>query len=223
MVGLLLVLCGGSCAGTPEATVRSGGDSTLLTDARDGHVYRTARIGRQTWMAENLDYAGSGRDTVGICYGHSADSCAKYGRLYAWPEATRRNASDSAASGVVRGVCPEGWHVPSDGEWTLLERSVDETRAASGEMLKSKDGWRSGEASDSYGFHALPGGRCDKDVVGKISFGDIGTYGLWWTATELNGPYVWYRGMSADDPDVYRGDDNKKCSFSLRCVKDEKR
>ena len=99
-----------------------------LTDTRDGKTYKTVRIGLQTWMAENLNYAYGKGTTRSYCYKDKPANCRKYGRLYTWAA-----AMDSAAvfgeggkgcgygrrctpTYPVRGVCPDGWHLPSDAE-----------------------------------------------------------------------------------------------------------
>src|ERR1035437_3883604 len=152
-----------------------------LTDSRDSKSYKTLVIGTQTWMAENLNYAGTGT-TVGVCYNSRADSCAKYGRLYTWAEAMAGSTSSSASPSGVQGVCPTGWHVPSDAEWTTMQTVVDPTNTTDGTKLKSTSGWNSsGNGTDTYGFRALPGGG----IVGGAS-DMVGSYGGWWSATEYD-------------------------------------
>ncbi len=116
-----------------------------ITDKRDGQVYKTVKIGTQTWMAENLNYAypkqDSSSDSVSWCYNNEPDSCAKYGRLYTW---------DAAMNS-----CPQNWHLPSYGEWVVL------TALANYEpnYFKSTSGWsEDGNGSDIFGFGVLPGG-----------------------------------------------------------------
>ena len=116
-----------------------------MTDERDGQVYKTVKIGTQTWMAENLNYTypkqDSSSDSVSWCYNNEPDSCAKYGRLYTW---------DAAMNS-----CPQNWHLPSYGEWVVL------TALANYEpnYFKSTSGWsEDGNGSDIFGFGVLPGG-----------------------------------------------------------------
>jgi len=171
-----------------------------FTDSRDGQKYKTVKIGNQTWMAENL------RFKIGDswCYENSADSCAKYGRLYDWH--------------MTKFACPKGWHLPSKGEWTELVTVVGSSTA--GKKLRSKSGWNnmkdgsSGNGTDDYGFSALPGG-------GRDSGGDfyyVGTFGSWWTATEGKSGYAYSRSMYYYDDYVNEGDDGKDYGFSVRCV-----
>ncbi len=118
-----------------------------------GQTYKTVKIGTQTWMAENLNYAGTD-GTTGVCYNAPsgvktsgpADTCAKYGRLYTWAEVMNGSASTTTAK--VRGICPEGWHVPTDSEWTTLVNTVEADTSVGaykgGTALKSTSGWPSG-------------------------------------------------------------------------------
>ncbi|MCK9182637.1 MAG: fibrobacter succinogenes major paralogous domain-containing protein [Fibrobacteraceae bacterium] len=200
-----------------------------MTDTRDSQTYKTVVIGTQTWMAENLNFA----DSVAIpnlkgnswCYENSADSCAKYGRLYTWTAAMNVASSYqlASASAVIstpqQGVCPSGWHVPTGAEWTTLENAVGSSDNA-GTYLKATSGWYSdayhdGYGTDAYGFSALPGGdHYGSDVI------NVGYYGLWWTATEYISTGAYYRTMSYGNTHVDTYLDNKKYGRSLRCLKD---
>ena len=107
-----------------------------LTDERDGQTYKTLKIGNQIWMAENLNYANKssdGLDSSSFCYNDSLEYCEKYGRLYTWAAAVDSLAlfsqncmgcgyesSYSSFNNVVRGVCPDGWHLPTSTEWGTL-------------------------------------------------------------------------------------------------------
>jgi uncharacterized protein (TIGR02145 family) len=186
-----------------------------LTDTRDGKEYRTVSIGKQTWMAENLDYAGAD-GTTGLCHNANADSCIKYGRLYGWSEMMDGASPSSAAPSGVKGLCPTGWHVPSDTEWTAMATYADTTNAISGKILKATSGWYgSGNGTDAYGFRALAGG----DIYAAKSF-NIGTLGLWWTASDDSHSAIRIRTMSASDDAVSPSTNDKTCEFSLRCVQD---
>jgi len=190
-----------------------------FTDTRDGTSYRTVTIGTQTWMADNLNYsAGNGS----ACYDGNPSNCAKYGRLYNW--ATAMALADSCntrscASQVQskhQGICPSGWHVPSDAEWTILVNYAGGESAA-GWRLKSTSGWNyGGNGMDYYGFSALPGGG----RWGDGSFNGAGYRGYWWSATENGASYAWYRNMFNDYDNVYRNYYYKTYLFSLRCLKD---
>lgn len=122
-----------------------------MTDSRDGQVYKTVKIGSQTWVAENLNYAYNEGSAQSYCYNSSADSCAKYGRLYIWSAAKDSaglfdNSDKScgwgeecSASSPVRGVCPEGWHLPSKADFEMLLDSVGGQLVA-GKVLKFQSG-----------------------------------------------------------------------------------
>jgi len=109
-----------------------------FVDLRDGKGYKTVKLDKQTWMAENLNYNASNSK----CYDNDQANCQKYGRLYDW--ATAMN------------VCPKGWHLPSDEEWEVL---VDFAGGAiAGNILKASSGWvENGNGIDAAGFSALPG------------------------------------------------------------------
>jgi len=188
----------------------SGGNSTSgksgeLTDPRDGKIYKTTKIRNQTWMVENLNYATS---RGSWCYGNSADSCAKYGRLYAY---------DAAKT-----ACPVGWHLPSRAEWGDLVKEVGSSKGS--KKLKSTIGWyKNGNGTDDYGFSALPGGFRSSMNGG---FGGAGRIGLWWTATEGGSGYFdritysryYCRRMAYDDDYVLEG--VAADGLSVRCVQD---
>ena len=106
-----------------------------LLDTRDGQTYKIVTIGTQTWMAQNLNYETANSycysDTPSYCYSDTPSNCTKYGRLYTWA-AAMDSAGTWSASGKgcgygktcsptypVRGVCPEGWHLPTRMEWNM--------------------------------------------------------------------------------------------------------
>ena len=182
--------------------------------AYGGRTYRTVRIGSQTWMAENLNYdPGTGNSA---CYDGKTSYCATYGRLYDWSTANT--------------VCRKGWHLPDDDEWaTLVNAAGGSSRA--GKHLKSKTGWNSDggvENRDTHGFSALPGGLGDSDG----GFYDVGYYGYWWSATEINASRAHTLLMPYDFDYVVRDlvygyglDDvldftDKSNLYSVRCVHD---
>jgi uncharacterized protein (TIGR02145 family) len=123
------------------------GTSESLLDTRDGQVYATTIIGMQTWMAENLNFEPA---SGSFCYNDSIKNCDTYGRLYTWAAAMGGAPSSSTPSGV-QGVCPEGWHVPSDVEWEKLAKYVAKETGLTGKLrdtwlqiapkLKSATGW----------------------------------------------------------------------------------
>ena len=187
-----------------------------------GTKYKTVTIGSQTWMAENLNYAGSGSTPIGVCYKDSKDSCAKYGRLYTWNQVMKGSVSTSSSSNKAQGICPTGWHVPADTEWSTLLQTVDASNTSSGTKLKVQTiGWKingttSGNGTDVYGFRALPAG----DTIAG-AFNAAGNAGFWWSATQSDSATAWTRSMYYFANNVSRyGYDKSALSASLRCIKD---
>ena len=119
----------------------------------------------------------------------------------------------------ARGLCPSGWHVPTDGEWTDLEDFITAQGFAGtvGAALKSTDGWNVGiNGSDNFGFSALPGGSRS---YANGYFDDAGYYGFWWSSSPSGGN-AWYRYLSYNFPVIYRNNDNPRYGFSVRCLRD---
>jgi len=171
-------------------------------------------------MAENLDYDVPGNTELDdVCYNKDAENCKKYGRLYNW--ATAMGGASSANPSGVRGVCPEGWHLPSDAEWTALTNAIGSSTA--GTKLKAKEGWNSCSASgstytcsDDYGFSALPGGF----GFPNGTFNTVGDRGYWWSATEGSASFAWSQYISNSDTYLYRNSGDRTRLFSVRCVQD---
>jgi len=207
---LMLVVCGGD--GNPSKPGNNGGGGSTFTDSRDGKTYRTVVIGTQTWMAENLNFDASGS----VCHGNEQSNCDIYGRLYDWTTVMNGAASSSASPSGVRGICPAGWHVPSDAEWEVLVNYAGGELTA-GTKLKSRSGWdNGGNGSDDYGFSAFAGGS-------KGDFSLVGSTGFWWSATEFfpGTPFTYLRYMRWDNDNVYRtGTANWDEFYSLRCLRD---
>lgn len=193
-------------------------------DTRDGQTYRTTKIGTQTWMAENSNYRNTtgAKDTVGVCYNNSADSCEKYGRLYSWTAAMGIDSMYNHTTWGGRdvkhqGICPSTWHIPSYSEWTTMQNVVDTSNTTDGAKLKSTSGWfGTGNGTDTYGFRALPGGG---DVLCPgCSY--TGLHGDLWSATEYDATNAWYRRMDYNFAGVNRLSHYKTLGFSLRCLED---
>jgi uncharacterized protein (TIGR02145 family)/uncharacterized repeat protein (TIGR02543 family) len=174
-------------------------DNSVVDNRDGGTTYRTVTINGVTWMAENLNYDVP-EVTSDVCYNNSADSCAKYGRLYNWETA--------------RTACPVGWHLPSDEEWTAL---TDFVGSNNGTKLKATSGWyNNGNGTDQYGFSALPGGNGNSDG----DFGSAGNGGFWWSATEGDADYAWNRSTGFNSDYVSRDFNDKTFLFSVRCAQD---
>jgi uncharacterized protein (TIGR02145 family) len=211
--------------------------NNTLTDYRDGHVYRTLSIGTQTWMAENLNYAYTGvpyyysgytSDSTSWCHSNAAANCTKYGRLYTWAAAMDSVGTWSAngkgcgyiktcsPTYPVRGVCPEGWHLPTQTEWNTLFTAVGGSSTA-GKMLKSTSGWySSGNGTDAYSFSALPAGRRHDDG----SYYREGDVAFFWSSTEAGSYYAYYMYLGYGNDIARLNYNGKYYGFSVRCVKD---
>ena len=206
-----------------------------LTDARDGKTYRTVKIGDQTWMAENLNYADSAQTPSLLnrnwCYGDNPENCKTYGRLYSWTAAIdsvklSQDPDDPLDCGYakrcflwgrVQGICPEGYHLPDTTEWSTLVTTVGGWNNA-GKVLKSRVGWPYFKGSDDYGFSALAGGirHHNKDFESI----DGSTY--FWAATEKTSEntaqvYSIHIGNNRINSFV---DGYKDNGYSIRCIKD---
>lgn len=199
-----------------------------LIDDRDGQTYKTVKIGDQWWMAENLNYETDNS----FCYNDSAEYCEKYGRLYTWAAATDSAgvwgengkgcgyAKHCTTAYPVRGVCPEGWHLPTKNEWNTLSTAVG-GQTTPGKVLKSTSGWYTddvyhGNGTDAFSFSALPAGY--RIYTGLYDL--AGYYAYFWSSTARDSRnaynvYLYYNHdyMALDYSDKRRG-------FSVRCVKD---
>jgi uncharacterized protein (TIGR02145 family) len=184
----------------------------------DGNVYQTVQIGRQVWMAENLrttryrngdaiPYARRDRawttKTVGMrcTYEHDDALADRYGQLY-----------NFFAVQDERGLCPSGWHVPSDAEWTALTDALG-GEAVAGKKMKST-AWG---GSNSSGFSALPGGFRN-DFYGSFSYEG---FGGWWSSSAYGTSNAWSRYLDSFDDYVLRLNYSRRYGFSVRCVRDE--
>jgi uncharacterized protein (TIGR02145 family) len=182
---------------------------TTFEDIRDGKIYKKVQIGSQIWMAENLRYAADdSKCYYGGIYLDTAINCKNWGRLYDWYTAMDDEESSSANPSGIEGVCPVGWHIPSDAEWTEL---IDYVGTNAGTKLKSRtfkdhSELQRPDGTDKYRFSALDGP-------------DAST---WWSTTEResNEEMAWTRNIGATRTDVYRGPREKHQFLSVRCVHD---
>jgi uncharacterized protein (TIGR02145 family) len=192
---------------------------SIITDY-DGNVYQTVKIGSQTWLKQNLKsihYADgtSIPDVVG--YNNSDSMAAIYGRLYTWNAAMRNSTQEK-----TQGVCPCGWHIPSDGEWTQLENYLGGISIAGGKMKDTGTVfWNPPNigATNSSGFSALPGGEYDA-YYSPNKFSLIKEYAVFWTSTNISSTkarerYLAYNKQSSDVYDWF-----KVMKYSIRCIKD---
>ena len=184
----------------------------VITDPRDNQVYNTIKIGGQYWMAENLNYEVENS----FCYKNEPDSCAKYGRLYTWAAAHGKSEEECGYGKncynviLSSGVCPEGWHLPSGEEWKTLYSVMGESPSAM--QARGFESWT--DATDDYGFSALPGGR-----FYSSTYNLVGQYAQFWCfgqQSETYGGYWQLRANSAGIQGLY----SKSNGNSVRCLKD---
>ena len=213
----------GSCTYGP---VQCGGATSVTFN---GHTYAVVAIGTQCWFAENLrseNYRNGdaipgnlsdaqwtstslGAQTVygegtSPVYAGSSDegaNLATYGRLYNWYA-----VNDS------RGICPLGFHVPSDGEWTVLENTLGGSSVAGTTLKATSPFW---DGTNSSGFSALPGGyrNADGHFINQSNLGD------WWTSSSV-GQNAWYRNLLSGNSILDRNYNSPRDGFSIRCVRD---
>jgi uncharacterized protein (TIGR02145 family) len=205
-----------------------------------GRYYETVQIGSQCWMAENLDAgtringadAQDDNDTIEkYCYNNDPLNCQVYGGLYQWAE-----AMDYSTTAGARGICPEGWHIPDEAEWEILQGTVD-SQYGIGDPVWDQTGnigfdvggnlketgnahWSSTNlgATDLYGFTALPGGRWDPT---SGSFNYLNTRAHIWTSSQYtNANYAWFRALYYNTKTIDRFYYQKTYGFSVRCLKD---
>ncbi len=196
---------------------------TKLTDPRDGKVYDVVEIGGNAWMAENLNYGekidGYKNQTNNqlfekYCYDDNESNCNTYGGLYQWNEMMQYNNIQGA-----RGICPVGWHIPSDVEWTSLVEYLGGDDIAGGKLKeKGTTHWNTPNsgATNESGFSALPGGTCNSYGV----FYSLGETTSFWSSTENTSSYAWYRYLYYHYSEMVRNNYKKTSVRSVRCVRD---
>jgi len=207
-----------------------------FTDTRDNNHYTAAKIGNQIWMAENLKYLplvyrpGTDSQTYPCYYVYGYNGTVvvdakatanytTYGVLYNWTAAMNSAGSSSSNPSGIQGVCPTGWHLPSDAEWTELTDYLGGTSVAGGILKETgTTHWASPNtgATNETGFTALPGGF--RNYFGV--FLDIVYSGYWWSATEYPASDAYYRIMYCGNSDVSSSYYYKNVGYSVRCVRD---
>ena len=198
-----------------------------VLDMRDRHVYKTVKIGNQVWLAENLNYEYKikpyGRDQYER-YGNfcDIDSCKSHGRFYTWAAAMDSAAIFTDAGrgcgydfkcvtiGTVRGVCPEGWHLPDEKEWKVLDSVMGGDPLA----MQAKGFMDWSRAKDTYGFSALPAGWFEN---GEFPLEDGVAY--WWKSESNSEAYACSWELS-EDSSHGNGCQVKNRGHSVRCVQD---
>jgi uncharacterized protein (TIGR02145 family) len=196
------------------------GPGNSITDV-DGNTYNTVWINNKQWIKENLKTTkyrdgsnipnvtdggtGSVLSTPAYCwYNNDIANKPTYGALYNWYVIN---------TGIL---CPAGWHVPTDAEWTALTDYAGGESVA-GSKLKATSGWdNNGNGTNNYDFSALPGGV--RNLTGV--FINVGYDGYWWSSTQYDAASLWCRYIYCDTGSVYRYSYSKRYCFSVRCVRD---
>ena len=212
-----------------------------MTDKRDNKVYKTVKIGDQTWMAENLNYADSVTTKSLLerswCLDDKAENCNVMGRLYTWTAAIdslalATDADNPQKCGAgwictlpakVQGICPSGWHLPDTTEWMTLIDKVGGLSNA-GRALKSQSAWYSAcngpyeydcNGSDAYGFSALPAGYSNLEY-----FFTDGKYAYFWGSTEDDHHHAHIIFLYYGTDEAFLSSRRKSDALSVRCLKD---
>ncbi|MEP3209245.1 MAG: FISUMP domain-containing protein [Maribacter sp.] len=192
-----------------QAVIAQSNDA--FTDSRDGQAYKTisfenAMTGTTViWMAQNLNY----KVKESYAYDDDQNNRKELGLLYTWEAAKK--------------ACPNGWHLATDSEWSMLVSQFGGTDKA-GEALKSINGWKEGgNGTNSSGFDALPGGQRTNDG----SYRNLGSFSIWWSSTPtFEEGKVWIWDISYGGPDmsikskIWRFDADMLGGLSVRCVRD---
>ncbi len=205
-----------------------------FTDPRDGKQYLAIQIGTQCWMRQNLNYGTmiDGADDQAdnsipekYCYNNVETQCDVYGGLYQWAEmvqyyngATNTTSWNPAPQGMVQGLCPAGWHLPSDAEWATLIAQLGGDLVA-GDALKEagETHWAEGNTgTNTSNFTALAGGL----RMGTGLFGDQSYMGYFWASSEVTSTESWYLYLLFNDSGTNNGSAVKTTGLSVRCLKD---
>ena len=212
--------------GIDFSTDACNGETSFLYE---GLTYSIVAIGSQCWMAENLNVGtrinGVNEQTNNstlekYCYDDLESNCDIYGGLYQWDEMMQYVTTEGA-----QGICPSGWHIPSDAEWTALTTYLGGESVAGGKMkstgtIEAVTGlWYdpNAGATNESGFTGLPGGY---RYYYYGSFDDRGIYGHFWSSTEYSGTHAWDRNLLYYYAYVGRVYNYKTYGFSVRCIED---
>jgi len=203
----------------------------------DGNIYNTVLIGNQCWMKENLrvgtqilSYQDQTNNNVieKWCYDNNSANNNSFGGLYQWDELMCYTGTEGS-----QGLCPVGWHVPSDKEWKELEGNLDTHYNSgsnewnksgvrgmdAGKNAKSPNGWiNNGNGSNSHNFTAIPSGRFIVSSVGN--FTDKGSRAYFWTSSKTNSGNSIERFISSNEDGIVRAESTKEAGYSVRCIKD---
>lgn len=197
-------------------TVINYGQNGTVTDF-DGNVYNTVTIGDQIWLQENLQslHYADGTPIIEVwAYDDNEANVSVYGRLYTWD-----GAMNYSTENATQGACPDGWHVPTDAEWTQLGDHLGGNTVAGGKMKSiGTEYWQSPNtgATNESGFTALPAGEWDA----TNNYWLMGQYAVIWSSTETSGTYAKYRYLAYNDAELHPHNYLKNFRYSVRCIKD---
>ena len=226
-----IALGGQTCAITmnvEDVAQTIGKPGPNITDA-ESNSYKTVYIGTQQWMAENLkvtkyndgtaipnitDNTQWQNNTTGAWayFNNDAANNAKYGKLYNW-------YTVSKTSNGNKNVCPTGWHVPTDAEWTVLTDYLGGESVAGGKMKEvgtSNWNYPNTDATNASLFTGLPGGNRS----GNGGYYGVGYDGYWWSSTEDSTGSAWTRGLFSGSGVAASYNDVKADGLSVRCLRD---
>jgi uncharacterized protein (TIGR02145 family) len=216
----------GTGYGTEQGFTTSSGSQTGTVTDIEGNIYNTVTIGTQAWMAENLKTTKY-NDGTAIPFApyqvlitpaytwflnDEASFKATYGALYNW-------YTVSATTNDGKNICPTGWHIPTDSEWTILTTYLGGETLAGGKLKEigtAHWGLQNIGATNESGFTALPGGY--RNPLGGYNY--LGGTGNWWSSTENSMENSWCRIMGSGFSYVSRSSVDKRYGISARCVKD---
>jgi uncharacterized protein (TIGR02145 family) len=224
----LVTIAGQLCSISIVVQETIGIPGPIITDA-ENNTYKTVTIGTQTWMAENLKVTkyNDGTAIPNITdntqwsqlstgawsyYNNDVTNNAKYGKLYNWYAVSKTTNGN-------KNVCPTGWHVPTDAEWTVLTEYLGGEVVSGGKMKEAGTTSRKSpntEVTNISLFTGLPGGG--RSLGGAYDF--IGNYGNWWSSTENNASGAWFRRLNDFDGSANRGINFKGNGLSVRCLRD---
>lgn len=164
-----------------------------IVDPRDGNVYRTTKIGTQEWLSENLRFSTDDSR----CLLNDSVLCAKCGKAYSWKEAVNASEFDDSDPSSIQGICPDGWHIPSYGEWVKLEGF---TGGNNSKYTRATYSWGNDPGYDRYGLsivacgsdYLTPGPDTAVYEYKRELFTDMVSY---WTTSS---PKYAYEGVSSD-------------------------
>jgi uncharacterized protein (TIGR02145 family) len=220
-------------------------NGSLWLSAREGHscgdvtyagqTYTTVIIGTQCWMQQNLNVGSriasstdqSNNSSIEkYCYNNEDAKCNTYGGLYQWAEAvqylngaTNVTSWSPVPSGNVQGICPTGWHIPSNADWTKLSDALGGVSGAGGKMKEmGTANWTTPNAgaSNSSGFTALPAGNC----MAGGGFDNLGTIAYYWSSSSHAANLASDMAIANTYGDLTFSGNYKNLGFSVRCLKD---